>query len=150
MIVTMLCYYKSSSLDQYWYKTDILFRLLPTVQQLVPQMVLICYTIILNLYHRRTKLQRIYSVCDKLKSQPSVSGHQADIEEEGGCVSHAGLHIAESSYIGILVLFQLSITIFICIEYREKLVDLSFHLCYDMALSGPHAHNPSVSFYKLD
>ena len=94
-------------------------------------------------------LRYICWICDRLKRQPSVSSHQAVIEGGEGCVSFSSLHIAPSSYIRIMILFNLPITIFICIDYRENLVDC---LAFSASLIHTHTHtrNAFVSCYNID
>ena len=70
------------------------------------------------------KLRNLSWVCDRLKSQLSVTGNQTVIDERGGWVSHAGQHIAAYSCIWTMVLLTLPITTFIYIYYRENLIDL--------------------------
>ena len=89
-----------------------------------------------------------YKIFDEhviLKSYPKCQWPSGHYWGWGGCISHAGLTIAASSYIRSMILVPLPMTTFICIDYHEKLVDSpgSLMLRYDI-FSDAYIHTYTI------
>ena len=88
------------TISHHWIKFcwNCLTRFLRIGQQLV--MFILNYLFLLEIVNgpdANMQLRNISWICDRLKSQPSVSSNQAIIEGERRCIYYAGLRIAASS-----------------------------------------------------